>query len=61
MTGARTIRITKFANYPGRFKNQNHKISRISANESAIAAAIEFCDADAAIFIDADLQHPPAL
>ncbi len=43
---------------------QDIKIIRFSRNfgkESAIAAAIEFCDADAAIIIDADLQHPPAL
>lgn len=37
------------------------KLSRNFGKESALRAGIELCDADAAIIIDADLQHPPHL
>src|SRR3972149_3214540 len=37
------------------------KLSRNFGKESAIAAGLEFCNSDAAIIIDADLQHPPYL
>jgi dolichol-phosphate mannosyltransferase len=37
------------------------KLSRNFGKESAIKAGIELCDADAAIIIDSDLQHPPHL
>jgi polyisoprenyl-phosphate glycosyltransferase len=37
------------------------KLSRNFGKESAIRAGIELCDADAAIIIDSDLQHPPHL
>jgi len=35
------------------------KLSRNFGKESAMRAGIELCDADAAIIIDGDLQHPP--
>ncbi len=37
------------------------KLSRNFGKESAMRAGIELCDADAAIIIDGDLQHPPHL
>ncbi len=37
------------------------KLSRNFGKESALRAGIELCDADAAIIIDSDLQHPPHL
>jgi polyisoprenyl-phosphate glycosyltransferase len=37
------------------------KLSRNFGKESAMRAGIELCDADAAIIIDSDLQHPPHL
>jgi len=37
------------------------KLSRNFGKESAIAAGLNTCDANAAIIIDSDLQHPPAL
>jgi polyisoprenyl-phosphate glycosyltransferase len=37
------------------------KLSRNFGKESAMRAGIELCDADAAIMIDSDLQHPPYL
>jgi dolichol-phosphate mannosyltransferase len=37
------------------------KFSRNFGKESALTAGIELCDADAAIIIDGDLQHPPNL
>ena len=37
------------------------KLSRNFGKESAIAAGLEYCSSDAAIIIDADLQHPPYL
>lgn len=37
------------------------KLSRNFGKESALRAGIELCDADAAIIIDGDLQHPPHL
>jgi glycosyltransferase involved in cell wall biosynthesis len=37
------------------------KLSRNFGKESAIAAGLSYCNADAAIIIDADLQHPPDL
>ncbi len=37
------------------------KLSRNFGKESALRAGIELCDADAAIIIDGDLQHPPYL
>ena len=45
-------------------KARNISIIKFSKNfgkESAIVAALNFCEADAAIIIDADLQHPPTL
>ena len=36
-------------------------LSRNFGKEAAIAAALHYCKADAAIIIDADLQHPPSL
>jgi dolichol-phosphate mannosyltransferase len=35
------------------------KLSRNFGKEAAIAAALNICDADAAIILDGDLQHPP--
>ena len=37
------------------------KLSRNFGKEAALRAGIELCDADAAIIIDGDLQHPPYL
>jgi len=37
------------------------KLSRNFGKEAAIAAGLKNCDADAAIIIDSDLQHPPTL
>jgi dolichol-phosphate mannosyltransferase len=37
------------------------KLSRNFGKESALRAGIELCDADAAIILDGDLQHPPHL
>lgn len=37
------------------------KLSRNFGKEAALKSGIDFCDADAAILIDADLQHPPHL
>lgn len=37
------------------------KLSRNFGKESALCAGVNFCDCDAAIIIDADLQHPPYL
>jgi polyisoprenyl-phosphate glycosyltransferase len=37
------------------------RFSRNFGKEAAIAAALHHCKADAAIIIDADLQHPPGL
>jgi dolichol-phosphate mannosyltransferase len=37
------------------------KLSRNFGKEGAIAAGLDCCDADAAIIIDGDLQHPPHL
>jgi len=37
------------------------KLSRNFGKEAAMRAGIELCDADAAIIIDGDLQHPPDL
>jgi polyisoprenyl-phosphate glycosyltransferase len=37
------------------------KLSRNFGKESAMRAGIELCDADAAIILDGDLQHPPHL
>lgn len=45
-------------------KRKDIKIIRFSRNfgkEAAIVAALHYCKADAAIIIDADLQHPPSL
>lgn len=45
-------------------KRKDINIIRFSRNfgkEAAIAAALHYCKADAAIIIDADLQHPPSL
>lgn len=45
-------------------KRKDINIIRFSRNfgkEAAIAAALHYCKADAAIIIDADLQHPPCL
>lgn len=45
-------------------KRKDINIIRFSRNfgkEAAIAAALHYCKADAAIIIDADLQHPPRL
>lgn len=35
------------------------KLSRNFGKESALKAGIQLCDADAAVVIDGDLQHPP--
>ncbi|MFX0133259.1 MAG: glycosyltransferase family 2 protein [Candidatus Hodarchaeota archaeon] len=35
------------------------KLSRNFGKESAICVGLSFCDSDAAIILDADLQHPP--
>ena len=37
------------------------RFARNFGKEAAIAAALAYCKADAAIIIDADLQHPPSL
>jgi len=37
------------------------KLSRKFGKEAALKSGIDVCDADAAILIDADLQHPPYL
>ena len=37
------------------------KLTRNFGKEAALRAGIELCDADAAIIIDGDLQHPPHL
>lgn len=46
-------------------KRKNHirviKLSRNFGKEAAITVALNLCKADAAILIDADLQHPPTL
>lgn len=37
------------------------RLSRNFGKEAAMAAALQYCKADAAVIIDADLQHPPSL
>lgn len=37
------------------------KLTRNFGKESALSAGLDSCDSDAAIVIDADLQHPPSL
>jgi glycosyltransferase involved in cell wall biosynthesis len=37
------------------------RLSRNFGKEAAMKSGIDFCDADAAILMDADLQHPPFL
>lgn len=35
------------------------RLSRNFGKESALKSGLDFCEGDAAIIIDADLQHPP--
>lgn len=42
-------------------KIKSIEFSRNFGKEAATSAGLQFCSGDAAIFIDADLQHPPQL
>ena len=58
--GSRDATLEKLREISAKYKNVTYlSLSRNFGKESAMMAGIDFADGDAAIIMDADLQHPP--